>query len=787
MDKRVLEKVEFPLIREKLGRLAASSLGRELALALEPVSDLELIVQRQQETTEARSILRSFSRVPLEGISNIRPSLRKTKVGASLELRELLAVADVLAAGRRLQKFFEPLGEVSPLLQKYAAEIQNFPDLEKRIRDAIVSEEELADRASAELYRIRRQIASINTRIKERLDSIVRASTMQKFLQEPIVTIRENRYVIPVKQEYRNQVAGIVHDQSGSGATLFIEPMAVVELNNRLRECQAAEKREVERILAELSQAVAQVADVIQNNLSVLARLDFAFAKARYSLELDGVEPRFNQEGYIDLPQARHPLLEGEVVPIDLYLGRDFHILVITGPNTGGKTVTLKTLGLLAVMAQAGLHLPAAPGAETAVFDQVFVDIGDEQSIEQSLSTFSGHMKNIIDILTRCTARSLVLLDELGAGTDPTEGAALGMAILHNLHARQTRVVATTHYSELKTFAYKYPRVENASVEFNVETLAPTYNLLIGVPGSSNAFAIARRLGLPEEVIKTARDFLSKEAVRVEDLIKSLEEDRVKAFHDRTEAERVRYRLQSLQERYEREVARLEEERRHTLARARQDALVIVNRARREAEMILAELRKETRNLLERERTQVAQEARSGLAKLREELEEEMEGLLPEERQEAPRDLKPGETVLLTHLNQKGYVLEAPTGNQVLVQVGLMKFMVELEQVQRVAPEAVAAPKSGTGRLYSAKAREVAAELDLRGLTTDEAVYQVEKYLDDAYLAGLDQVYLIHGKGTGALRKAVQDLLAHHPHIQSFRLGGYREGGTGVTVVQLSK
>ncbi|HHW56013.1 MAG: endonuclease MutS2 [bacterium] len=787
MDRRVLEKLEFPRIREKLGRLAASSLGRELAHALEPVADLELILQRQQETTEARSILRSFSRVPLEGITNIRPALRKARIGSSLEPRELLAVADVLAAGEGLQKFFAPLGEESPLLQRYTKEIQNFPGLEKRIREAIVSEEELADRASEELYRLRRQIASTNNRIKERLDNIVRSTTMQKYLQEPIVTIRENRYVIPVKQEFRNQVPGIVHDQSGSGATLFIEPMAVVELNNRLREYQAAERREVERILAELSQAVAQVADEISNNLSILARLDFALAKARYSLEVDGVEPRFNEEGYVDIPRARHPLLEGDVVPVDLYLGREFHILVITGPNTGGKTVTLKTLGLMAVMAQAGLHIPAAPGAEMAVFDQVFVDIGDEQSIEQSLSTFSGHMKNIIDILKGCTSRSLVLLDELGAGTDPTEGAALGMAILHYLHAQETRVVATTHYSELKTFAYKYPRVENASVEFDVKTLQPTYNLLIGVPGSSNAFAIAQRLGLPEEVIETARNFLSTEAVRVEDLIRSLEEDKVKAFHDRTEAERVRYRLEGLKERYEREVARLEEQRRETLTKARQEALLIVNRARREAEAILAELRKEAKSIVERERTLAAQEARQGLARLREELEEEIEELLPQESREAPRDLKPGEAVLITHLNQKGYVLEPPEGNQVQVQVGLMKVTVELDQLQRVASEGPASAKSGTGRLYRAKAREVAAELDLRGLTADEALYQVEKYLDDAYLAGLDQVYLIHGKGTGVLRKAVQDLLAQHPHIETFRLGGYREGGTGVTVAKLTK
>lgn len=787
MDKRVLEKLEFPRIREKVGQLTSSSLGRELALTLEPAFDLELIGHRQEETTEARSILRDFAPVPLGGISDIRPALSKVKIGGSMDLGELLATADVLAAGRLLQEFLKDAGEISPRLQSYGAEIKVFKGLEKRIREAVLSEGELSDRASEKLFRIRRQISTSSNRLRERLDSMVRSPLMQRYLQEPIVTIRGNRYVLPVKQEYQNQVAGIVHDQSGSGATLFIEPLAVVQLNNRLRELQAAEEEEVERILAQLSQAVARIEAELQNNLTLLARLDFAFAKARYSLELDALEPRFNREGYIDLRRARHPLLPGEVVPIDFYLGRDFHILVITGPNTGGKTVTLKTVGLLAVMAQAGLHLPAAPGTETSVFDQVFADIGDEQSIEQSLSTFSGHMRNIIGILRGCTPRSLVLLDELGAGTDPTEGAALGMAILHYLQDRKTRVVATTHSSELKTFAYNYPQVENASVEFNVETLQPTYNLLIGVPGSSNAFAIARRLGLPGELVDIAGDFLSKEDVRVEDLIRSLEEDRVRAFHDRAQAERARDRFESLEERYKKETTRLEKERGETLAQARQEALVIVNRARREAENILADLRQETRGILEREHTLMAQAARGDLDDLREELESELEELLPPSPGEAPRDLKAGETVLLTHLNKKGYVLEPPADNQVQVQVGVMKVTVQLDQVRRVAPETAAASKTGLGQLYRSKAREVTKELDLRGLTVDEASYQVEKYLDDAYLAGLEEVYLIHGKGTGALRKAVQDLLHNYPHTQSHRLGGYREGGTGVTVVKLKK
>ena len=786
MDKRVLAKIEFPQIKERLAQLTASSLGRELALSLQPALDPEVIARSQQETTEASSILRDFEEVPLGGISDIRPALNKVRIGGSMNLGELLATVDVLAAGRRLQEFLKNTGDTCPLLQGYGAEIKVFKSLEKRIREAVISEEELSDRASEKLFRLRRQISTTANRIRERLDNMVRSPLMQRYLQEPLVTIRANRYVLPVKQEYQNQVNGIVHDQSGSGATLFIEPMAVVQLNNNLREFKAAEKEEVERILAQLSQALAQVEEEVQNNLTLLARLDFAFAKGRYSRMLNAVEPRFNKEGYIDLRRARHPLLEGQVVPIDFYLGRDFHILIITGPNTGGKTVTLKTVGLLAVMAQAGLHLPAAPGTETSIFDQVFADIGDEQSIEQSLSTFSGHMKNIIGILKDCTPRSLVLLDELGAGTDPTEGAALGMAVLHYLHERKTRVVATTHYSELKTFAYKYPRVENASVEFDVETLQPTYNLLIGVPGSSNAFAIARRLGLPGEIVDIAGDFLSKEDVRVEDLIRSLEADRVKAFHDRTQAERARDHFESLEEKYEQETARLQRERREALTKARQEALVIVNRARREAELILADLRKKTGRILERERTLTAQEARGNLDDLRAELEDELEELLPPSRGEAPQDLKAGETVLLTHLNKKGYVLQPPADNQVQVQVGLLKVTVELDQVQRVAAETAPTPKTGLGQIYRSKAQEVAKELDLRGLTVDEATYQVEKYLDDAYLAGLEQVYLIHGKGTGALRKAIQDLLHSYP-IPNPTAWGYREGGSGVTVVQLKK
>jgi DNA mismatch repair protein MutS2 len=786
MEKRVLEKIGFDRIKELLSGLTACGLGRELVNDLEPVQDEMLIRRLQQETSEARQLWRLFPQIPLGGLSDVRPLLKRAKIGASLDPGELLAVADTLAAGKRLREFMLTVGETAPLLQSYAREIRSLGQLERRIKNAITDEGEVADGASEKLYRLRRQIKSTGNQVRERLDAMIRSSTLQKYLQEPIVTVRGDRYVVPVKQEYRNQVPGIVHDQSASGATLFIEPMQVVQLNNRLRECKIEEQREVERILAELSQAVAEVHEDIEANLNALGRLDFSFAKGRFSLQLDGIEPRFNREGYIDIRRGRHPLLGENVVPIDVHLGREFHILVITGPNTGGKTVTLKTIGLLAVMAQTGLHIPAGAGSETTIFDQVLVDIGDEQSIEQSLSTFSGHMKNIIKILRKCTDRSLVLLDELGAGTDPTEGAALGMAILHYLYNRGTRVVATTHYSELKTFAYSFNGVENASVEFNAETLQPTYNLLIGIPGRSNAFDIAMGLGLPEEIVVRAKEFMSKENLRVEDLIRSLEADRVKAYHDRTKAERAREQSEKLQERYEEDIERLREERREIMIKARQDALAIVNRARREAERILEELKKEAKGILERERTLVSQETRQGLNRLRGELETQLAKLAPEEQGEVPQDLKPGESVFLTHLNQKGHVLEILTADQVLVQVGIMKVTVEPKQIRRIKQDVNReVQKTGVGRLASAKAIQISPELDLRGQTADEAIYQVEKYLDDAYLAGLDKVILIHGKGTGVLREAIQEFLAKHNNIRSYRLGHYREGGTGVTVVEL--
>jgi DNA mismatch repair protein MutS2 len=785
MDKRVLEKLEFTRVRELLSSLTACGLGRELAKGIVPLQDETLIKKAQQETTEAKSLLRDFSQIPLGGIHDVRKSLKRARLGAILDPGELLELAETLDAGGRLKEFLLTEGEDAPLLQSYAEEIRVLRELQRRINISITDNGEVADGASEKLFRLRRQIRDLNNRVRERLDGMIRSSHTQKYLQEPIVTMRGDRHVVPVKAEYRNQVPGIVHDQSASGVTLFIEPMAVLELNNRLRGYKVDELREIERILAELSGEVAGVAEEIGLTLAALGRLDLAFAKGSFSLRIEGIEPKFNKKGFLDFRRARHPLLEGDVVPIDVHLGRDFQVLVITGPNTGGKTVTLKTIGLLALMAQAGLHLPADAGTETTIFDQVLVDIGDEQSIEQNLSTFSGHLKNIIKLLEDSTANSLVLLDELGAGTDPTEGAALGMAILHHLYGKGSLVVATTHYSELKTFAYSHEGMENASVEFNSETLQPTYRLLIGIPGRSNAFDIAEGLGLSAAIVGKARNFISSENLRVEDLIKSLEEDRIRAQHDRTVAERTREELEGMQERYAVETSKLKKEQRELLVKARQEALFVVNQARREAEEIIADLKKNAKDLLERERSQVTQETRQRLHGLRSTLEKQIEGFSPPEAGEIPKDLKPGEDVYITHLNQKGYVLELISDEEVSVQVGIMKVTVDINQVRRVKSEEERQPENtGAGRLSRVKAQQIPPELDLRGQTADEAIYQVEKYLDDAYLAGLDKVVLIHGKGTGVLREVVGEFLAGHAGIRSFRLGNYREGGTGVTIVE---
>ncbi len=788
LDNRTLEVLEFAKVRQMLAERTATQLGREVAEALLPSTAIEEVTEWQKETGEAKSIMGRSQEVPLGGIKNIRHYLRRAAQGGTLEPGDLLEVGDTLAAGRRVKKFFleseEP--ERYPILADLAGRIGVFSSIETSIQECINDFGEVTDGASEELARLRRQIRSANSRIKERLDAFLHSGTYAKMIQEAIVTMRGDRYVIPIKQEYRSHIPGIIHDQSASGATLFIEPLAVVEANNDLRQLLLKEKQEIERILRELTAQVAARAEEIGENLVLLARLDFVVAKARLSYDLRCSEPDLNDRGVLHIVQGRHPLLQGEIVPIDVHLGRKFDTLVITGPNTGGKTVTLKTVGLLTLMAQAGLQVPAKIGTELAVFEHIGCDIGDEQSIEQNLSTFSGHMRNIVRLMGEITDNSLVLLDEVGAGTDPAEGAALAMAILEHLHAAGVKTVATTHYSELKTFAFTRERVENASVEFDVESLRPTYRLLLGLPGHSNAFEIAGRLGLSEPVVRRARQLLTKEDVKVDEMIRSISELESGLQQEKLEAEQLKRQLTVLKEQHMAKLAELGAREKAIISKAQSEARTLLSLTRQEAEEAIRALREVKRESGGAEREKVIRESRERIRQARELMEDttgEVQEEIPPLR---PEEMRKGCRVHIRSLNQNGYILsEANSAGNVEVQAGIIKVTVPAADLQRAPAEAKGPVKTGAGKIMTLKSTSVPSEVDLRGMLVEEVLLKMDKYLDDAFLAGLKQVRIIHGKGTGALRGAVQELLASHYHVTSYRLGENGEGGSGVTVAYL--
>ncbi|GAB6157304.1 endonuclease MutS2 [Desulfotomaculum varum] len=780
---RTIKRLEFDKVLEQLAACAQSELAREKIKDLVPSTDPALIKRRQAETSEGRELLRLDPLAELSGWHDIRGALMRASRYAVLAAEELLAVGETLAASRRIKKFFGETSHRYPLLSEIAASLTHQPQLEKDILQAILPGGEIADHASPQLLQIRRGILRAQNRIRERVESIIRAPENQKYLQEPIVTVRQDRYVVPVKQEYRNQIPGIVHDQSASGATLFVEPLAVVDANNEVRRLMAAEKQEIQRILAELSQGVSAVAQEISQALQALADLDYIMARARYSLKLKAWSPQITEGSpYIYIKQGRHPLLPGDAVPATIELGKNFKTLVITGPNTGGKTVTLKTVGLFALMTQAGLHIPAEAGTTLGVFKKIFADIGDEQSIEQSLSTFSSHMTNIVHILQHVDEGSLVLLDELGAGTDPTEGAALARAILEELHNRGACTIATTHYSELKNYAYTTPGVENASVEFDVETLRPTYRLLIGRPGRSNAFEISARLGLRPDIVSRARQFLTTEQVQVAELINKLEKTQQAAEKDRAAAAALRQESEQLREKYRRLVEELRSKKEEILARAREEAGSFVRRARLEAEEAVKELRARLAEENTKNREEAIQQARSKLQQVTNKVT--AGAPQPAAAGEVPHQVMPGEEVFLPRYNQKAYVLSV-AGENVQVQAGILKMVVPIKELRRVNTPRVTTGESKLGKVLTDKALSVSTSLDLRGMTGDEALLEIEKYLDDAFLAGLNSVILIHGKGTGALRAAVHRELKSHPRVKSFRLGEAGEGGAGATVVYL--
>ncbi len=785
MKERTLRVLEFTKIRDMLTEKALTPLGAEKCQALVPSTNFQEISEWQEETEEALVVLTYVGGHPMASFSDVRPYLALCDKGATLSPKALLEIATLMRACRTARSALVTERDNTPRLKEKASLLGSFRNLEDDITTAILSEDEIADKASNELANIRRHLRGATERIKERLNSMIRSSAYQKYLQDPILTMRNDRYVLPVKAEYRASVPGLVHDQSASGATLFIEPMAAVEMGNELKQWEAKEKQEIERILAALSAEVAPYAVQLKENLELLAELDFAFAKGLLSRDMSGVTPKMNRDGFINIIRGRHPLIDREkVVPSNLWMGREFTTLIITGPNTGGKTVTLKTVGLFTLMAQAGLHVPADLGTELAVFQQVFADIGDEQSIEQSLSTFSGHMTNIVGIMNEVTADDLVLFDELGAGTDPTEGAALAQTILTALLRKQVRTLATTHYSELKAFALSTPGVENASVEFNVETLRPTYRLSIGVPGKSNAFEISRKLGLSEGLIDEAKKLLSTEDKRFEDVIANAEYHRQVAEKERKLAEQAAAETTKLRDEAEFLRREMEAKREASLRKAKDEARRILENARRESESVMRELK------------QMKKSAASGpdmqAAALRKRLEDGIDSLSEGLAQKAdrvdkpPKTLKVGDEVEILNLKTRGVVLSAPDAKgEVQLQAGIVKLKAHISQLRLVKEEPAKKQKSSFHAETGAMTRTVPMECDVRGMALDEAIPVVDQYLDEAVLASLTEVSIIHGKGTGVLRSGIQQHLRRHPHVKSFRLGVYGEGESGVTVVTL--
>lgn len=792
MNEKTLKILEFNKIIDKLVSLATSSLGKELAEKLVPDTDLNRVERAQKETSDAVAFIARRGTPPMGGIHDIRDSLKRVEIGAILNPGELLKTADVLRAVRNL-KSYASNDRIKTDEDNIVSELIGCLESNKRIEDriymSILSEDEIADNASPTLANIRRQIRNAQESIKDKLNDIIRSSRYQKYIQEPIVTLRGDRYVIPVKQEYRTEIPGLIHDSSASGATIFIEPMAVVEANNHIRELKIKEQAEIEKILGELTGEIRGIVDSLKSNVSILGRLDFIFAKARLSLDYNCVCPVLNDEHKILIKKGRHPLLDKKtVVPIDFGIGEDFNTLVVTGPNTGGKTVTLKTVGLFTLMTQAGLHIPANEGTKMSIFKKVYADIGDEQSIEQSLSTFSSHMKNIVGILKDVDEDSLVLFDELGAGTDPTEGAALAMSILEYLRNKGSTTVATTHYSQLKAYAVTTKFVENACCEFNVETLRPTYRLLIGVPGKSNAFAISKRLGLFDDIIEKAKEFLTQDDIKFEDMLMSIEKNLNQSENEKMKAESYRLEAEKLKKELEEQKRKLAENRERLIQEARAEARKILLEARKEAEEIISKMRRLEQEVHNAQRQKEAEELRLKLKRKVDSIEETLE--LPLAPKNAlvkpPENLKPGDSVLIVNLDQKGTIITPPDKDgEVVVQAGIMKINVHISNLKLVDEQKIVLSNSGIGKIGMSKAKSISTEIDVRGYNLEEAIESVDKYLDDAYLSGLTEVSIIHGKGTGVLRSGIQKFLKSDSRVKSFRLGKYGEGESGVTIVEL--
>ncbi|HKL12242.1 MAG TPA: endonuclease MutS2 [Halanaerobiales bacterium] len=788
MDKHSIDVLELKKIMNEVKKQADTFLGQQLISEIKPYKDLDYIKERLQEVTQAKRILNDYSKPPFGGVRDIREFLKKSNKEVVLSIKELIDIENTLNAFRNMRGFFNDIrNDVDQriinreynLIFAMGEEVDVFDDLQNEINRCIDYSGYVKDDASSKLKSLRNQLESIENKVRDRLDSITKSSKYQNMLQETIVTRRENRYVVPVKKEYRNSFDGIVHDQSSSGMTIFMEPMEVVRLNNKLREIKEEEEREIYKILQQLTYQVAGFAEDIKDSLKQITILDQIFAKAKYSNQIDGSAPSLNDQGIIKIKEGRHPLLKNEPVPITIEAGDGFNNLVITGPNTGGKTVSLKTVGLFVLMVQSGLHIPAGEESLIGVFNKIFADIGDEQSIEQNLSTFSSHMNNINSYLEKADAKSLILLDELGAGTDPREGAALGIAILEKLKSKNAITIATTHYSQLKSYAYSFPHVENASVEFDLESLRPTYRLIMGVPGGSNAFEIALRLGLPEEIVEEARKLIDKKELEVENIITELNNERNRYQELREEAEYNHRKAKEMKEDYEQKLKELKEKKDETIKEAKKEAKEIIKRAEKKSKNIIRNLKDKatsTRPELDREATEINKELK--------EFKSELEVSQKEETQKVSKEeIKKGMTVRVRNLGKKGRVVDIE-GDKAIVEAGVMKINADIEDL--IPIEMPDVHKERMVKKYQVKKNQATTNsLDLRGMRYDDAQRKLDKYLDDVRLAGYSTVEVIHGKGTGALRKAVEEVLEGNRLVKDYRYGNQSEGGMGVTIVNL--
>ena len=793
MNQKALKALEYTKIIDQLTEKASSPMGKELCRNLEPSIDLEEIQAMQTQTRDALQRLFRKGNISFGSVKDIRGSLKRLAIGSSLGIVEILTISGLLENTNRVKSYGRPDRSDTPAdsLDPMFDLLEPLTPVNAEIRRCILSEEEISDDASSNLRQIRRSMKATNDKIHSQLSALVNGSA-RNYLQDAVITMRNGRYCVPVKAEYKGQVQGMIHDQSSTGSTIFIEPMAIVKLNNDMRELELKEQKEIEIILARLSEEIAAYREELADDLRIMVDLDFIFARASLAMDMNASEPIFNTEGRIRLKKARHPLIDRKkAVPIDIRLGDDFDLLVVTGPNTGGKTVSLKTVGLLTLMGQSGLHIPAFDRSELSIFHEVYADIGDEQSIEQSLSTFSSHMTNVVSFINKADEHSLVLFDELGAGTDPTEGAALAIAILSHLHEQGIRTMATTHYSELKVYALSTPGVENACCEFDVETLRPTYRLLIGVPGKSNAFAISSKLGLPDFIIDRAKEQISEEDESFEDVLSSLESSRITIENERAEIEKYKQEIKSMKEKLESRQEKLDERKERIIREANEQARAILQETKEYADQTMKLFHKFQKDHVD---TAAVEKERQNLRKR---MNETQNGpsIKPAERKQSKKltakDLHLGDAVMVLSMNLKGTVNSHPDSKGFLfVQMGIIRSKVHISDLELIDEAEIKTPtlqRTGAGKIRMSKSASISTEINLLGKTVDEAIAELDKYLDDAYIAHLKSVRVVHGKGTGALRKGVHNYLRRQKHVESFRLGEFGEGDAGVTIVEFKK